>query len=326
MYNLKICYLDPMLRIIMTIIKMNFKSQILHLILTVQISHLIKMLKIPVRNVEEQDIIHNTEQDTQYLIQGSSTLSTTKCNIPQPPIQPPISKNYDPTPPPESDTYTSSSTSQQPSTFNNNINGLINNTRLGFTFQSPLTPEGTLVTTHPYTQAQNSSDPNIPTTFNFNMIHTNPPPIFINCGTLSRPPLQTISTNPLQYISSSTNIHNTQHSIYSLEHNTQTVTSTNSIQHQNIPVPSTSSIRTNPCFTPTSQIPTNTNKLQTNTSHSNYHITLPYTQPSTTISNPTYISTLLLLVQNQSNHLMVLIINIHLKNIYNTLKLVLHFL
>ena len=37
-----------------------------------------------------------------------------------------------------------------------------------------------------------------------------------------------------------------------------------------------------------SQIPTNTNNLQTNTSHSNYHRTHPYTQPSTTISNPTH--------------------------------------
>ena len=77
--------------------------------------------------------------------------------------------------------------------------------------------------------------------------------------------------------------------IYSLEHNTQTTSSSNSIHH-NIPVPLTSSIRTNPNFTPISQIPTNTNNLQTNTSHSNYHRTHPYTQPSTTISNPTHIN------------------------------------
>ena len=51
---------------------------------------------LPVRHVEEQDIRHNLEQDTQNLIQGSSTLSTTNTNITQPPIQPPISRNYDP--------------------------------------------------------------------------------------------------------------------------------------------------------------------------------------------------------------------------------------
>ena len=114
------------------------------------------------------------------------------------------------------------------------------------------------------------------------MIHKNLPPNIVNSRTLSRPPLQTIPTNLLQYKESSTNTHDTQHSIYSLEHNTQTATSSNSIPHQNIPVPSTSSIRTNPHFTPMSQIPTNFNYLQTNTSHSNYHITHLQTQPSTT--------------------------------------------
>ena len=39
-----------------------------------------------------------------------------------------------------------------------------------------------------------------------------------------------------------------------------------------------------------------------------------------------HILTLPILFQNQSNHLIVLIISIHLKNIYNTLKLVLQFL
>ena len=56
------------------------------------------------------------------------------------------------------------------------------------------------------------------------MIHRNPPPLRI------------IPTNPLQYNLSSTKTHNTKHSIYSLEHNTQTVTSNNSIQHHNVPV------------------------------------------------------------------------------------------
>ena len=82
-------------------------------------------LLVPVRHFEEQNIRHNTEQDPQYLIQGSSTLSTTITTIPQPPIQSPTSRNYDPPPPHESDTYTSSSTSQQRSSPNNNIMVLI---------------------------------------------------------------------------------------------------------------------------------------------------------------------------------------------------------
>ena len=93
----------------------------------------------PVRYVEEEDTRHNTEQDPQNLIQGSSTLSTANTTITQPPTQPPISRNYHPPPLPEPDTYTSSSTSQQTSTFNNNINGLIYNTPPRFTFQSPST-------------------------------------------------------------------------------------------------------------------------------------------------------------------------------------------
>ena len=178
----------------------------------------------------------------------------------------------------------------KPSSCNNNINGLIKNTRPRFTFQSPLTPERTSVTTHPSTQAQKTSDPNLPTTFNINIIHTNPPSNIVTSRTLCTPPIQTIPYNPLQYNLSSTNTHNKQHTICSPEHITQTVTSYNSVQHHNVSVPSSSSIKTNPYFTPMSQSPANTNNLQTNTPHSNYHITHPYAQPSTTISNPTYIN------------------------------------
>ena len=45
--------------------------------------------------------------------------------MPQPPTQPPPSTNYDPRPLPESDTYTSSSTSEQITPFNNDYNGLL---------------------------------------------------------------------------------------------------------------------------------------------------------------------------------------------------------
>ena len=56
------------------------------------------------------------------------------------------------------------------------------------------------------------------------MIHTNPPPNIVNSRTLSRPPLQAIPTNPLQYNLSRTNTLNTHYSLYSSEHNTQTTT------------------------------------------------------------------------------------------------------
>ena len=171
----------------MIMTKMNFNSQILQLILTVDSN----ILMVPMRPIENQDTTHNIDQDPQYLIQGSSTLSNTINTIPQPPIL----RNYDPPPLNESDTYTSSSISQQPRSFNNNSNGLISNTRPRFTFQSSSTPERTSVTTHPYTQAQHTSDPNIPTTFNINMIHTNPPPIIVTSRTLSRQTNYSITNN-----------------------------------------------------------------------------------------------------------------------------------
>ena len=106
-------------------------------------------LLVPIRQVEKRDTTYHIEHDPQYSIQGSSTLSSTSTTIPQPPL----TRNYDPPPPPESDTYTSFSTSHLPSSSNNNINGLITNTRPRFTIQSSSTPESTSVTTHPYTQA-----------------------------------------------------------------------------------------------------------------------------------------------------------------------------
>ena len=83
-------------------------------------------------------------------------------------------------------------------------------------------------------------------------------------------------------------MHTTQNSISSSVHHTQAVTSSNTIQQNNISVSTSSSIRTNPFFMPVSQIPTNTNNIQTNTSYSSYHITHANTQPLPTVSNPTY--------------------------------------
>ena len=143
---------------------------------------------------------------------------------------------------------------------------------------------------YPYTPAQKTTATNIPTTFNFNMLHTNPPPNIVTPRTLSTPSIPTILTNPLQCNLSSTNIRTTQHSVYPLVHNTQAVTSITIVQNNSVAVPSCSSIRTNPFVTPITQIPTNTIKLQTNTSYSNYHTTQQSTQPLPTVSNPTYIN------------------------------------
>ena len=264
---------------------------------------------VTIRLVIEQHLKHST--------QHTSILSSNKTTITQPQIKPTTSENYDPPPPPKKDTSTSSSTSQQTCSSINIINGLITNTRPQFTFRSPSTPRRSSVTTHPYTPAQNTTATNIPTKFNINMLHTKPPPKIDTSRTLTRPSISLIPTNTIQCKLSSTNIHNTQHSVYPLVHNTQDVTSNTTIQNNNVAVPSGSSIRTNRFVTPKTQIPRNTNNLQTNTSHSNYHTTHPSAQPLTTIStNPTHINSSAS-SQNQSNQLMVFITNKLLKNIYN---------
>ena len=139
-------------------------------------------LLVPVRRVEEQNKELSIEQDPKHLIQGFSTLSTTNTTITQPQLQLTTSRNFDIPPPPEYDTSTSSSISQQPSSAHTKINGLITNTRPQFTFKSP-TPGRPSVSTHPYTPAQNTTDTNIPSTFNLNMIHINPPPNIVSSRT-----------------------------------------------------------------------------------------------------------------------------------------------
>ena len=127
-----------------------------------------------------------TEQDPQHLMQDSSILSTNITTVKQSHIEPTTSRNHH-TPPPEYDT-SASSMSQQSSCSDNNINGLITNTRQQFTFRSSFL-ERPSDTRHPYTPAQITADTNIPTTFNINMIHTNPSPNIATSRTLSRPPI-----------------------------------------------------------------------------------------------------------------------------------------
>ena len=128
----------------------------------------------------------------------------------------------------------------------------------------------------------------MPSTFNHNMIHTNPPPNIVT----SRPPIPTIPTNPLQYNLSSTNMHTSKNYGSSLGHHTPAVTSNNTIQHNNVSVPPSSSIRTNPFFIPVSQIPTNTDILQRNTPYSNYHITYITAYSAINYSLKSYLYTL----------------------------------
>ena len=157
--------------------------------------------------------------------------------------------------------------------------------------QSPSTPENTSVTTLPYTQAQITSDPNIPTTFNITMIHTNPLPNIVNSRTLSRPLYKQFQPTHynIVYLAQIHILHNILYLPYNitLKQILQVIPYNIKIFQYHQP-PLLELIRILHLFT--SQILTNSNNLQTNTSHPNYHITHPYTQPPKTISTPTYIN------------------------------------
>ena len=63
-----------------------------------------------------------------------------------------------------------------------------------------------------YTPAQNTQTQNIQTALPINTLHSKAIPNYTTTRNLSRPPLQTIPTNPLSYSLISTNPNNTQHS------------------------------------------------------------------------------------------------------------------
>ena len=168
---------------------------------------------------------------------------------------------------------------------------------------------------------------------NINTIHSNPPFNYNTSRHLSRPPLQTIITNPLSYNLTSTNPSYTQQSqtnknrpnslnTFPSQHTSNTITpplQTSQFQTQN---PSSTTIRTNPHFHNAS-----TTSFTNNSNNPTYNTIPPSTQSHNTVSHPTYINSSTSISEpikpfDVLDHNYTII---HQKNFYNQLKHVLHF-
>ena len=163
-------------------------------------------------------------------------------------------------------------------------------------FQTPTPPSPPETQISTYTSAQTNPIQNVQTSLNINTIHSNPPFNYTTSRHLSRPPLQTILTNPLSHNLTSTNPSHTQQSqtnnnrsnsliTFPSQHTSNTITPTLQTSQFHIKNPPSTTIRTNPHFHNTSTT------SFTNISNNPTYITVP---PSTishnTISHPTCIN------------------------------------
>ena len=178
-------------------------------------------------------------------------------------------------------------------------------------FQTPTPPAPTEIQTSTYTPAQTNPVQNTQPTLNINTIQSNPPLNYTTSRHLSRPPLQTILTNPLSYNLTSTNPSHTQQSqtsnnrpnslkTFPSQYTSNTITPTLQTSQFQIPNPPSTTIRTNPHFHNTS-----TTSFTNISNNPTYNTAPPSTISHNTMSHPTYT---------------------YNKNTYNILRHRLHFL
>ena len=164
---------------------------------------------IPTHNITQNEF-NNQNQDNTLTTNpdNTSVLSTSNTNITQP-SQTQISspRNYNPPPvPPRFSTQINIHNSSQQSS--SNTHHITQNTKTVH-FQTPTPPSPAEIQTSTYTPAQTNPVPTQPT-LNINTVHSNLSSNYTAARHLSRPPLQTILTNPLSYSLTSTNPSHTQ--------------------------------------------------------------------------------------------------------------------
>ena len=254
------------------------------------------LILIPTHNITQNDF-NNQNQDNTLTTSpdNTSVLSTSNTNITQPSqIQAPSPRNYNPpSVPPQFSTQIHIHNSPQQSSSNTyNITENSNTVH----FQTPTPPSPSEIQTSTYTPAQTNPVQTTQTTLNINAIHSNPSSNYTTARHLSRPPLQTILTNPLSYSLTSTNPSHTQQSqinyntpnplnTLSSQHTSNTITPTLQTSQFQIPNPPTLTIRTNPHFHNTST--TSLTKISNNPT---YNTTPPSTISHNTKSHPTYVN------------------------------------
>ena len=170
------------------------------------------LIQIPTHNITQNEINNQNQDNTLTTTQdNTSVLSTSHTNFTQPSqTQASPRQNYDPPSiPPQFSTqiHTHNSPQQSPS----NEQHITQNTNT-VQFQTPTPPSPTEIQTSTYTPAQSNPVQNPQPSLNCNIIHSNPPFNYTTSRHLSRPPLQTILTNPLSYNLTSTNPSHTQQS------------------------------------------------------------------------------------------------------------------
>ena len=254
------------------------------------------LILIPTHNITQNEF-NNQNQDNTLTTNPHNTfvLSTSNTNITQPSqIQVPSPRNYiPPSLPPQFSTQINTHKSpQQSSSYTHNITQ--NTTTVHF--QTPTPPSPSEIQTSTYTPAQTNTVQTTQHTLNINTIHSNPSSNYTTARHLSRPPLQTILTNPLSYSLTSTNPSHTQQSqinyntpnplnTLSSQYTSNTITptlQTSQFQTQN---PPSTTIRTNTHFHNTS-----TTSLTNISNNPTYNTTPPSTISHNTMSHPTYIN------------------------------------
>ena len=252
------------------------------------------LILIPTHNITQNEF-NNQNQDNTLTTNpdNTSVLSTSKTNITQPSqTQVPFLRNYNPpSVPPQFSTQINTHNSPQPSS--SNTHHITQNTN---TVQPPTPPSPSEIQTSTYTPAQTNPVQTTQPTLNINTIHSNPSFNYTTARHLSRPPLQTILTNPLSYSLTSTNPSHTQQSqinyktpnslnTLSSQHTSNTITPTLQTSQFQIQNPPSTTIRTNPHFHNTS-----TTSLTNISNNPTYNTTPPSTISHNTMSHPTYIN------------------------------------
>ena len=180
---------------------------------------------IPTHKITQNEF-NNQNQDNTLTTKpdNTSVSSTSNTNITQPSqTQVPSPRNYNPPPvPPHFSTQINTHNSPQQSS--SNTHHITQNTNTVHFQTSPAE-----IQTSTYTPAQTSPVPTTQPTLNINTIHSNPSFNYTTARHLSRPPLQTILTNPLSYSLTSTNPSHTKQS--QINYNTPNPLNTLSSQH-----------------------------------------------------------------------------------------------
>ena len=254
------------------------------------------LILIPTHNITQNEF-NNQNQDNTLTTNpdNTSVLSTSNTNITQPSqTQVPSPPKYNPpSVPPQFSTQINTHNSPQQSS--SNTHNITQNTNTVH-FQSPTPSSPSEIQTSTYTPAQTNPVQTTQPTLNINNIHSNPSFNYTTARQLSRPPLQTILTNPLSYSLTSTSPSNTQQSqinydrpnslnTLSSQHTSNTITPTLQTSQFQIHNPPSTTIRPNPHFHNIS-----TTSFTNISNNPTYNTTPPCTISHNTMPHPTYIN------------------------------------